>query len=156
LGARFSDRDPRVAARAKELAIRLLRSAIRMGIGEQALTTVTAGIPALSDGERVLLRKKLDDIRTHDTPYLDDAGIEHLAALEALLAPRSFGERVHQRVGVWGPVPLRERDDELDEELAREGVGQVVGQRTPDDVPMRAELPWLVSGGAQRAHVFAY
>jgi hypothetical protein len=144
---RLTDADALVARAARKLALKHLRAALRFGISRQVMDMLEVRANDFSLDERILLREKLEEIRAYDSEYLDPSDAQP-ARLEAAVAPRSFSERLRQRVGTWGPASLRDGDDGLDDALAREGL--------EDAVPLRAELGWLVTDAAQRAHVFAY
>lgn len=143
----FKDSDPDVRAHARRLAIGQFRSGVRMGLGREVSGMFMLQVPCLSDRERVLLREKLEEVHAYDSAYLppDD---ECLTQLTDQLTPRSYRELLRQRVSVWGPASLRGQDDQLDDEVARQGL--------QGDVPIRKELSWLLSNEAQRAHVFAF
>lgn len=144
---RFTDADAPVAVAAKKAAIDNLRGAVRSGIGTEAMAILAEKIGEFTEAERVRLRNALEEVRTYDEAWLT-SGSEYPKHLEALLKPSSFRERLHQRVGAFGPAALRKDDDALDDALAREGLA--------GDAPILGELDWLVSDAAVRAHVFAY
>jgi hypothetical protein len=139
LAARAADPDPEVAAEARRLASEELRGAVRSGVGTEATSALTQTIEAWTDVERRRLREKLDEIRAYDGGggARDREAIERLSAL---LAPRSYRERLRQQVGVWGAAQHRNSDGSRDEALAREGLEVTV--------PLREELDWLVSDEA--------
>lgn len=147
LATRFSDADREVASQAKQVALVELRGAVRSGMGSVAMATVTDHLDTFTEGERVKLRDVLAAVREYDAGWLtlDD---EYPQRLEELLAPKSFRQRLLQRVGAFGPVALRKNDDVLDDALAREGLA--------GDIPIQDELDWLVSEAAVRAQMFAY
>ncbi len=145
----FEDPDAGVAKRAKQVAILNLRSAFWTGVGNAALVVITDHADAFDDAERIKLRAVLTELRTYDTPkrdYVADA----LAKLEQRIIPASFRERLRQHVGTWRAAKLRkiEDDEAIDDELALEGLA--------GDMPIGAEIDWLLSDQAVRAHVFAF
>lgn len=144
---RFDDADARVASRARRQAIEHLRDALTTGVGAEVLAGLARHVGDWSLDERVLLREALWLVRQHDVDYLDALG-EDLAQLQDAVAPRSFHERLRQRVCVWQPELEVAEEERLDDELAREGLR--------GDVPLRDELDWLASSKAERGHVFAY
>ncbi len=146
---RFADPDPMMARAAKRLAVKHLRGAlITYHIGQEVMNMIEERVGEFSAEERVSLREKLEEMRAYDSEHLKPTDVQP-AALEAAIAPRSFGERLRQRVGVWGPASLRGEDNQLDDALAKEGL--------QGDTPcLREELEWLVTEQAQRAHVFAF
>lgn len=144
---RFADTEPAVAKAAKDLALKHLRAALRFDIGQDVMSMIEAQVACFSADERIRLREKLEEIREYDSADLDPMAAQP-AGLELAVAPQSFGERLRQRVGVWGPASLRGDDSRLDDELALEGVREAA--------PLRAELEWLTTEQAQRAHVFAF
>jgi hypothetical protein len=150
LASRFADVDREVVSRAKQIAFQELRGAVRWGIGAGALDSIAGVIHDLDDGDRVNLREALSSVRAYDGAWLDQAVASALRRLEALVTPVSYSERLHQHIGAFGPVRLRstDREREIDESLADEGLA--------GDAPLLAELDWLMSEQARRAHVFAY
>jgi hypothetical protein len=147
LAGRFADSDAAVAGAAKKLAIEQLRSAIHFGVGAEVMLLLAGRAEGFSRDERVRLREKLEEVRAYDLAYLD-AELEQLQQLEGAIAPASFGERLRQRVGVWGPAALRGDDAHIDDALVEEGL--------QGDAPLRAELEWLLTDHAQRSHILAY
>jgi len=147
LAARFADPDASVASRAKHLATDELRGAVRVGIGGEAMAVIAAHLDDFTEAERVQLRDALAAVRMYDVRWLAPTE-EHLRRLQDLLAPTTFRERMHQRIGAWGPAAQRKKDDALDDALAHEGLAA--------DMPILEELDWLLSEQAVRAHVFAY
>jgi hypothetical protein len=150
LTARFTDADPQVASRAKQIAFEELRGAVRLGIGAEALDSITSRVATLDDEDRVKLREALANVRVYEAATLDPAASSALQHVETLVAPVSYGERLHQHVGAFGSARLRSesRERDIDEALADEGLA--------GDRPILAELDWLVSDRAKRSHIFAY
>ena len=147
LATRFTDLDREVAAEAKRVALDELRGAVRSGIGHMAMATITEHLDHFTEADRVKLRDTLAAVREYDSGWLvpDD---EYVQRLEELLVPKSFRQRLHQRVGAFGPVALRRNENALDDALAREGLA--------GEAPLQDELDWLLSDAAVRSHMFAY
>ncbi|MEZ4310106.1 MAG: hypothetical protein R3F14_18860 [Polyangiaceae bacterium] len=146
LAQRFADPDPSTAREAKRVAFAELRSALRWGIGAEALSLLAERVSEYSDSDRIELRDALAQVRAYDEEQLSFAR-PALKRLERLLQPTVFRERLRQHVGTWGPATLRKNDETLDDVLAREGLA--------GDAPVLSELDWLYSDQALRAQVFA-
>lgn len=145
---RFADPEPTVAKAAKQMAVKHLRGAlITFHIGQEVMNMIETRVGEFSDEERISLREKIEEMRAYDSKHFDPTDVQP-AALEAAVAPRSFGERLRQRVGVWGPASLRGENKRLDDALASEGL-------QGDTACLREQLEWLVTEQAQRAHAFA-
>ena len=121
--------------------------AFNTGVGAEVLPLLEQHTRAWSLDERVWLREALRLIHQHGLDHLDELS-QQLARLEDTVAPRSFAERLRQRVCVWQPEFEDAEDERLDDELAREGL--------QGELPLRQELSWLASAKAERGHVFAY
>lgn len=144
---RCDDPEATIRGPARQLAISLLRRAIRSGIGGEAMDLLEQQSAHFTDDERVKLRVVLEAISEHDGAFLDPEARQPSSLLRAL-EPSSFVERLRQRVSVWRPAAVRGRDDaSRDDAVVREGL--------QPGVPLRHELQWLLTPEAKRAHVFA-
>ncbi|MCA9699439.1 MAG: hypothetical protein KC431_18075 [Myxococcales bacterium] len=145
---RGTDPEPTIAEAARRLAAKLLRAALRQGIGAEVMDMLAEQVGAWPMSARVQLRETLEEARAYDGD-LTARSPDSLARLESALAPETFVERLRLRVGTWGPATLAQgHGAELDDALADEGL--------QGELPLRAELPWLLTEEAQRPHVFAF
>jgi hypothetical protein len=143
----MSSQVPAVNEAAVGVAADRIRSAARMGLGQPVFEMLGSTVAKLGERQRRSWRDALVMCGAHDRGFLEhSAATEPFDRLLALTEPRSFSQRLRQRVGSWGPV--RQRDDETEDiALAEEGLAE--GGR-----PLLEELDWLCSPDARRGRVF--
>jgi len=133
---------------AAAVAARELRGAARSYVIGTAADALATSLDRVPESAVRKIREAAAMANRHDRLFIDgtDAVKASWARLVNALEPRSFGERLRQRVGAWGPVELR-AEASLDRALAREGLSQ------PD--ALASELDWLSSRDAVRGVPFA-
>ena len=136
-----------LAAAARKIAINSLRGAVRGGLGTLGLDAVRLVAPDLDPSERILLRNKLAEISAYDLGFLHD-GSEAFERLRELLEPRTFGDRLRDKVSRYPRGVERDTSERDAQQLAEEGVSP--------PVPLLAELDWLMTPEAKRARPFLW
>jgi hypothetical protein len=149
------DEDHSVAAKARQIAIDNLRSAIRWGIGVQVFERVASVVDDWDSTDQANLRERLNDIQRHERESLgrDRALKRAVESLEGQVKPTGFHGRLLDVVGRWfpGDQPIGAEDfdryqAQLDAELAKEGL--------VPPVHLLDELEWLDSEEAVRVAPF--
>jgi hypothetical protein len=150
LTACAQDDDAEVAREAGKLVVQHLRGAVREGMLERFAEALAAAMPRFDEASRRGVREALDHVRVYEGALVADSAdlADGLRRIEEAVAPRSFPERLRQRVGAWGPPAERSQDDARDLALIREGLA-------PPERPLLAELDWLLSPAAVRNISFA-
>ncbi|MFO0603802.1 MAG: hypothetical protein U0324_11545 [Polyangiales bacterium] len=148
LAERTADPDPSVAHRAQAIVCRHVRNAVRAGVALDAVGELSRRANGWPDASRSDLRAALDLIDRYDGAFVASApGLaERLAALRAALEPRTWRDRLFDRVAHWHPGASKASDErDADRALAREGIANGDLDRS---------LDWLDGPDARRANVF--
>jgi hypothetical protein len=145
LGERLRDEAETVAGATRALARKAIAAEGHPGILAEALEQLSKSTDTFRDKERAELHEtlqRLASVRVGD-PTLK----EKLHQLTEALAPRSFRERLHDLVGLWGDDETHAEITQRDELLAREALGALAS--------FEPELEWVLSGEAGRGLLFA-
>jgi hypothetical protein len=122
LAARCADPEPSVARAARQAAIKLLRSAVRTGVADEAGELLTKRLDSFDERERLELREVLTDLQSYEGLSLRASDDDGLGMLASRLEARTFRERLLDRVGSWASVRREEDTTAGDEALAREAL----------------------------------
>jgi hypothetical protein len=146
---RVDDTDGNVRPAAASIVVQHLRAAVRTGVFPPIGALLLHASRRLTDLETRRLRKAVEDVDRYDQRFLTTPDGQRLwAQLREGIAPHSFAERLHQEVGTHGHAASLKEQEERDQQLARQGLGE--------SAPIRRELDWLASPEAVRAVPFGH